>query len=163
MSCAEPAPGADGQARSHGIGEPPGELDDPDGDAPVLGDELGGPPELTVGAAVVAGEGSAEALAPGGGLADGPGGIVTAGGSVGVGAGDPDPSGETLEPLGSDPGSGVDPPIGPVGAELAVWAPGAGSASGRIAAPIAIAATSDGSNAAATRRVDRVWFMGVSP
>jgi hypothetical protein len=93
-----------------------------------------------VGAAEVTGPGSAEAFKLGRGLADAP----------------------ALAP-GFDPGSGVDPASGSDGVKVAVWAPGAGSARGRIAAPMAIAATSAGRSAAATKRVDRVRFIGVSP
>lgn len=62
---------------------------------------------------------------------------------------------EGLAP-GLDPGSGVDPAISSLCTGLAVWAPGAGNARGRNAAPIAIAPISVGTSAAATNRVERV-------
>jgi hypothetical protein len=88
---------------------------------------------------------------------------------VAVGLGDPPAVGrdvavaigDVLDP-GLD-GLGVSEAGDSEAAELAACAPGAGSARGRIAAPMATAAINDGTMATAMKMVERVWFMGVSP
>lgn len=77
-----------------------------------------------------------------------------------VGLGDGEVGGPLGEPLGTGLGVGAVDATGDVdGAGLAAWAPGVGTASGRIAVPIAIAAISVGSSATATKTIDRVRLI----
>jgi hypothetical protein len=144
------------------------------------GEGVGGRVGVGVGAEVGVGVGAAVGV----GLDVGPGVPVAAGGSVTTGAGVPvavtsgpigslvlDPDGVPPVPV-LDPGSAVEPPGAADGsAELVASAIAAGlgpravgvvRAGARNAAPIMIAAISDGSSAMTRRRIDRGGTMGLS-